>query len=133
MLCTRKAALRSPHTWGHVTATCPRTCSSDKILCCSHCRDMKQKQGQNHNIYPDKKSSRDNYLRDMLQRHAPATCPLVCADNFWPTQHKFSSNFVPGTCYTEFNWLNFVGHVAEQNVAEMRWLLVWTDSFAACP
>ena len=33
-------------------------------------------------------------------------------DTFLTVQHQFGGYFVPATCRTEFNLLNFMGHVA---------------------
>ena len=45
----------------------------------------------------------------MLQRHVPS-CELILF-----VQHQFGEYFVPVTCCTKFNLLNFIGHIAGTN------------------
>ena len=44
------------------------------------------------------------------QEHVAVTRPLLCGKNFKPVQHELYSRFVPATCCTEFNSLNFMVH-----------------------
>ena len=50
----------------------------------------------------------------MTQGHVAATRPLVLVlvHTFTFVTHESCYNFVPATCRTKFNLLNFVGHVA---------------------
>ena len=45
----------------------------------------------------------------MLQGCVAGTHPLVCADIFSLVRHGICAKFVPATCRTEFNLLNFMG------------------------
>ena len=53
---------------------------------------------------------------DMTQGHVAATRPPMCVHTFSFVQHESCYNFVPATCRTKFNLLNFVGHVAGTNL-----------------
>ena len=58
--------------------------------------------------------------RDTLQGHVAATHPFVCADTFSLVQHGICAKFVPATCRTEFNLVNFMGHVAATELCMRR-------------
>ena len=45
--------------------------------------------------------------RDVFQGHVAVTHTLVCAGTFSLAQHEICAKFVPATCRTEFNLLNF--------------------------
>lgn len=66
--------------------------------------------------------------RDMFQGHVAATHTLMCADTFSLAQHKFWEKFVPATCRTELNLLNFLGHVTATERYDLRML-----GCAICP
>lgn len=66
--------------------------------------------------------------RDMFQGHVAATHTLMCADTFSLAQHEFWEKFVPATCRTELNLLNFLGHVTATERYDLRML-----GCAICP
>lgn len=66
--------------------------------------------------------------RDMFQGHVAATHILMCADTFSLAQHEFWEKFVPATCRTELNLLNFLGHVTATERYDLRML-----GCATCP
>lgn len=66
--------------------------------------------------------------RDMFQGHVAATHTLMCADTFSLAQHEFWEKFVPATCRTELNLLNFLGHVTATERYDLRML-----GCATCP
>lgn len=89
-------------------------CSRDKIALSTHWADMLQ--GCVAGTCSKEQIVDFAHLwkcyRDVFQGHVTATRTLVCAGTFSLAQHEICAKFVPTTCCTEFNLLNFVGHVA---------------------
>ncbi len=112
---------------GYVVATW----SSDKIMCCSHSRDMKQ--GVYWGYLAATKSqyihTQENVVgkwpRDMSQQHIP----LLCANNFWLMQHEFLQHFVPASCCRKGDvWLQHVSGPCPRYI----FLYVYIVFFGCC-
>jgi len=71
-------------------------------------------------------------LEHVFQGHVAATHPLVCAGTFSLTQHEMCLKFSPATCRTEFNSLNFMGHVTATGLWVRRHDHCLSDC-ATCP
>ncbi len=110
--------LRSPHTWGHVAATC----SSDKIMCCSHFGDMKQRRvtgtcsSNKIEMHTHTSNCSGPCPKDMSQRHVPSSVRIFF-----------------GTCNTNSCNILSLRHVARSSTSWIPCnMLQGQNSFKVC-